>query len=156
MKRAYNTNLGYKIDFNHKQIIINYKFEKNAQDPSSEEFELLMKLQNDLDGFRPVVQSGRNVRTAHVNKGLTYAHMDSHMKAYDNYTELMDRFETVKTLSKPLASPYHYVQHWFFLQFPDYADVEKSVHKAYGGLVELVSAPSLEGFNLKENDSLMN
>ena len=96
------------------------------------------------------------VRTAHVNKGLTYAHMESHMKAYDNYTELMDRFETVKTLSKPLASPYHYVQHWFFLQFPDYADVEKSVHKAYGGLVELVSAPSLEGFNLKENDSLMN
>ena len=32
----------------------------------------------------------------------------------------MEVFETVKTMSAPLASPYKYVADWFKLQFPDY------------------------------------
>ena len=46
--------------------------------------------------------------------------MESHIKAYENADSLMDTFETVKTLSAPLASPYKYVSDWFKAQFPDY------------------------------------
>jgi hypothetical protein len=46
--------------------------------------------------------------------------METHINAYANAEELLEVFETVKALSKPLASPYAYVHDWFVAQFPNY------------------------------------
>ena len=40
-----------------------------------------------------------------------------------NSADLLDVFETVKALSKPLANPHKFVADWFRAQFPDYAAV---------------------------------
>jgi hypothetical protein len=46
--------------------------------------------------------------------------MERHIRAYENAEELLEVFETVKTMSAPLASPYKYVADWFKAQFPKY------------------------------------
>lgn len=111
---------GYKIDFASETLYMNYTFAEAATNPASAEYKLLKTLREDFPALNVVVKSGREQKKAHHNKRLTYKNMEAHIKAYANSDELQDVFETVKALSKPLASPYAYVHDWFELQFPNY------------------------------------
>ena len=111
---------GYKIDFATETIIVNYTFNEALNDPTSAEYKLLKTLREDFPNMRVEVKSGRVQKTAHHNKRLTYKNMETHINAYANAEELLEVFETVKLLSKPLASPYAYVHDWFVAQFPNY------------------------------------
>lgn len=111
---------GYKIDFGSETLYMNYTFAEAATNPTSAEYQLLKTLREDFPNMAVVVKSGREQKKAHHNKRLTYKNMETYIKAHANSDELLEVFETVKALSKPLASPYAYVHDWFVAQFPNY------------------------------------
>ena len=114
---------GYKLDFATGTLTINYKFAKALNDYGSPEYLRYKAILADFPNLKVIRKAGRTVTTTRPNKRLTYENMESHIKAYENADTLMDTFETVKTLSAPLASPYKYVSDWFKIQFPDYKKV---------------------------------
>lgn len=114
---------GYKLDFATGTLTINYKFAKALNDYGSPEYLRYKAILADFPNLKVIRKAGRTVTTTRPNKRLTYENMESHIKAYENADSLMDTFETVKTLSAPLASPYKYVSDWFKAQFPDYMNV---------------------------------
>ena len=111
---------GYKLDFAAGTLTINYKFAKALSDYGSPEYLRYKAILADFPNLKVIRKAGRTVTSTRPNKRLTYENMESHIKAYENADSLMDTFETVKSLSAPLASPYKYVSDWFKAQFPDY------------------------------------
>ena len=111
---------GYKILFNENTVIMNYKFAAAAAKYGTKENNLMKSIRTDFPGMAEVIISGRECDKAKPNSRLSYANMAKHIAAYDNSSELLDVFKTVKALSKPLASPYKFVADWFVAQFPDY------------------------------------
>ncbi len=111
---------GYKIDFVTNTLTLNYKFAAAAQQYGSEENKLMQNIQKDFPGLTVVVKAGREQKSAHTNKRLTYANMEAHIAVYENADKLMEVFKTVKDASVSAASPYKYVADWFKAQFPNY------------------------------------
>ena len=111
---------GYKILFSENTVIMNKKFAAAAAKYGTRENTLLKNIRTDFPGMDEVVISGREQTTARANHRLTYPNMEKYIRVYENAEELMEVFETVKTMSAPLASPYKYVADWFKAQFPDY------------------------------------
>lgn len=111
---------GYKLDFATGTLTINYKFAKALNDYGSPEYLRYKAILADFPDLKVIRKAGRTVTSTRPNKRLTYENMESHIRAYENADSLIDTFETVKTLSAPLASPYKYVSDWFKAQFPDY------------------------------------
>ena len=58
-------------------------------------------------------------------------------------------FETVKTKSALLASPYKYVCDWFKAQFPDYKEIP--TFEKNNIVVSLVAEPNIDKYKQKEN-----
>lgn len=114
---------GYKIDFTTNTIVMNYKFAAASKEYGTPEYKLVKDILADFPTMKTVVKAGREIKSARPNKRLTYANMEKHISAYANADELQLIFETVKTLSKPLSSPYKYVSDWFVAQFPNYKEL---------------------------------
>lgn len=113
---------GYKILFSENTVIMNKKFAAAAAKYGTRENTLLKNIRNDFPGMDEVVISGREQTTARANHRLKYENMERYIRAYENAEELLEVFETVKTMSAPLASPYKYVADWFKAQFPNYKE----------------------------------
>ena len=113
---------GYKILFNENTVIMNKKFAAAAAKYGTRENILLKNIRTDFPGMDEVVISGREQTTARANHRLKYENMERYIRAYENAEELLEVFETVKTMSAPLASPYKYVADWFKAQFPNYKE----------------------------------
>ena len=111
---------GYKIFFNENTVVMNYKFASAAGQFGTREYEIIKGIRADFPQMKEVVVSGRERKNANENKRLTYENMEIHIQAYENSDELLEVFETVKSLSKAVASPYKYVSDWFRMQFPNY------------------------------------
>lgn len=114
---------GYKVDFTTDTLIVNYKFYAASQEYGSPEYKMVKNIMRDFPRLTISVQAGREVTTANKNKRMTYENMKKHIEAYENSADLLEVFETVKALSKPLANPHKFVADWFRAQFPDYAAV---------------------------------
>ena len=138
---------GYKIDFLNNTITMNYKFAAAASQYNSSEYKLLCKIKKDFPELREQIKSGRVAKSPRPNKRLTYENMKAHIRAYENAQELLDVFETVKALSKPLASPYKYVSDWFLAQFPNYKEIP--VLKDNNLSVTPVPVPVVEEYKIK-------
>ena len=139
---------GYKIDFTNNTLVMNYKFHSASQEYGTPENKLVKKILKDFPSLSVVVKAGREVKTPSKNKRLTYANMEKHIMAYDNATELLDVFETVKALSQTVASPYKFVSDWFVEQFPSY---DKAPTFKDGKLTVLpVKAPDIKEYKIKK------
>lgn len=138
---------GYKIDFLNNTITMNYKFAAAASQYNSSEYKLLCKIKKDFPELREQIKSGRVAKSPRPNKRLTYENMKAHIRAYENAQELLDVFETVKALSKPLASPYKYVSDWFLAQFPNYKEIP--VFKDNISTVTPIPAPEVKDYATK-------
>ena len=66
----------------------------------------------------------------------------------ENSKELLAMFETVKMMSKPLASPYKYVRDWFKAQFPNYD--KPSANDTIKPCAKLLSAPNIDNYQAKQ------
>ena len=139
---------GYKIDFTNNTLVVNYKFHSASQEYGTPENKLVKKILKDFPSLSVVVKAGREVKTPSKNKRLTYANMEKHIMAYDNATELLEVFETVKALSQTVASPYKFVSDWFVEQFPSY---DKAPTFKDGKLTVLpVKAPDIKEYKIKK------
>ena len=139
---------GYKINFATNTLTLNYKFANAAfNDYGSEEYERMKAILADFPQLKVIVEAGRKITTTRKTKRLTYDNMRTYMKQFDNAKELEDMFDKVQLMSKPLASPYKYVQDWFKAQFPNYKECPtpgKVNHK-----VGVVDAPDANNYKTK-------
>ena len=143
-----STLTGYKIDYANQTITLNYKFNKAAQIYHSEQFNLLQELEHAFPHFKVVIQSGRVQKETNKNKRLTYENMETYISTYENSKELLAMFETVKMMSKPLASPYKYVRDWFKAQFPNHD--KPSAIDTIKPRAKLLSAPNVDNYQAKQ------
>ena len=143
---------GYKIDFVKNTLTLNYKFADAAfNDYGSPEYRRMKDILADFPQLKVIVEAGRKITTTRKTKRLTYDNMKTYIEQFDNAEELKAMFEKVQLMSKPLASPYKYVQDWFKAQFPNYKECPtpgKVNHK-----VSVVDAPDTSNYKPKDNEA---
>ena len=143
---------GYKIDFVKNTLTLNYKFADAAfNDYGSPEYVRMKAILADFPQLKVIVEAGRKITTTRKTKRLTYDNMKTYIEQFDNAEELKAMFEKVQLMSKPLASPYKYVQDWFKAQFPNYKECPtpgKVNHK-----VNVVDAPDTSNYKPKDNEA---
>lgn len=108
---------GYEINFTSKTITITKSFSKKAQDPTSKEYALYLRLQNELPDFKilaAVTKSNKNTRK------MTYDKMIKYISCQKDSALLLKNFIEVRELSKATPSPYTFVYKWFAATFPNY------------------------------------
>ena len=140
-------NNGYKIDFKDNTITVNYTFAAAMNEYGSKEYKIYRQIMRDFPQLELIIKSGRQHKTPRYNKRLTYENMEIYISTFDNSHELMERFNSVKKKSQPLASPYKYVRDWFNKQFPDYKEIPDSEKR---DSVPLISAPRIKNYEKKE------
>ena len=140
---------GCKIDFTNNTLVMNYKFYAASQEYGTGENNLVKEILNDFPSLTVVVKAGREVKTTNKNKRLTYENMKKHISCYPNAKELLVAFETAKSKSKVVASPYAYVVDWFQAQFPNYKDGKACVTAS---TAEIVPLPDVEDYKKKSED----
>lgn len=113
----------YKINFAANTITITKRFEDAANNPNSEEFQLLRQILADYPTMKILHHTRRAPQKCRPTKRLTYANMEKYMSVFENAAELLEQFETVQRLSKTQPSPYAYVVEWFTKQFPKYKEL---------------------------------
>ena len=131
----------YRIDFTKMTLTMTADFALKAYAPSTDEYEILPRLQRDFPRLRVVRKTHRSPKTANPAKGLTYERMEKYIRLFDNADELMDQFQKVKSADRG----YQYVKAWFVKQFPHYKDVPEFKNgKLYVVPVEAPNAEELE------------
>jgi len=140
---------GYKILFDTNTFIMNKKFAAAAAVYGSKENRIIRNVRHDFPGMTEIIVSGRERKKARSNNRFTYDNMEKYISVQKNAKELQATFETVKTLSKPLASPYKYVCDWFEAQFPDYSTTPTS-NDAKEYTKDPVAPPNIEDYKTKE------
>ena len=129
----------YRIDFTKMTLTMTADFALKAYDPTTEEYEILTRLQKDFPRLRVVRKTHRSPKTANPAKGLTYERMEKYIRLFDNADELMDLFQKVKSADRG----YQFVKAWFVKQFPNYKNIPEFVNGKLR-VVEPVEAPNAE------------
>ena len=136
----------YRIDFTKMTLTMTADFALKAYDPTTEEYEILTRLQKDFPRLRVVRKTHRSPKTANPAKGLTYERMEKYIRLFDNADELMDLFQKVKSADRG----YQFVKAWFVKQFPHYKEVPEFKNgKLYVVPVEAPKADETEAPELK-------
>jgi len=136
----------YRIDFTKMTLTMTADFALKAYDPTTEEYEILTRLQRDFPRLRVVRKTHRSPKTANPAKGLTYDRMEKYIRLFDNADELLNLFQKVKSADRG----YQFVKAWFVKQFPHYKDVPEFKNgKLYVVPVEAPEADEAEAPELK-------
>lgn len=133
--------MNYKLDLAKRTLTITKDFEKKLNDIGSDEYNLVKQIQHDFPNIVIVKKKRTASPKAKVNKNLTYENMRKFILTYDNHDQLLDDFETVKSLSAPQKNPYLFVKNWFLKQFPDYQKMPKISEEGF-----LIAIPILAKF----------
>ncbi len=138
MAKISKRDMNYRIDFTTMTLTMTAEFADNAYNPTTQEYEILTRLQKDFPNLRVVRKTHRKSQTPNPAKGMTYDRMEKYIRLHDNAEELMELYEKVKSADRG----YPYVFAWFKKQFPDY----KKIPVFKDGLlyVEPVEAPKEE------------
>ena len=110
----------YKINFTTKTITITKSFCKLAQDPMSEEYNILMTFRKDFPEYT-ILTSAPKARKTH--RKITYDKMLKYIDCQKDSNILLKRFAEVRILSKSFESPYNFVYKWFMETFPTYSEL---------------------------------
>ena len=146
MAKISKRDMNYRIDFTKMTLTMTADFALKAYDPTTEEYEILTRLQRDFPRLRVVRKTHRSPKTANPAKGLTYDRMEKYIRLFDNADELMDQFQKVKSVDRG----YQFVKAWFVKQFPHYKDVPEFKNgKLYVVPVEAPEADEAEAPELK-------
>lgn len=139
MAKTKKSGLNYRIDFSKMTLTMIAEFADRAYDPTTEEYEILTRLQRDFPRLRIVRKTRRSPKTANPAKGLTYERMEKYIRLHENADELIDLFQKVQSAGRG----YPYVKAWFIKQFPNYKNVPEFVNGKLR-VVEPVEAPNAE------------
>ncbi len=138
---------GYAIDHSQRKIFINYKLNKESNFYGSLEYEFLKKLKADFPNYEVIVKSGREKKTANVNKRFKYENMRTYIDTFENAAELHTCMDIAIARSKKMASPYKYVADWFNMQFPNHK--ENSLEITHAAIAP-IGYPKEEEYKEKE------
>ena len=130
---------GYKIDFGSHTMTVNYKFAKAASEYGTPEYKLMKTVLREFPDMEVVEVAGRQNKTCHHDKNLTYKNMEIYISEQDNADELMAAYWIARTEAAPQTSRYAHVRKWFIGQFPDYRQVRIFVEQTTT-VVEIPSA----------------
>ena len=119
MAKISKREMNYRIDFTKMTLTMTADFADKAYDPTTEEYEILTRLQRDFPRLRVVRKTHRSPKTANPAKGLTYERMEKYINLHENADELLDLFQKVQSAGRG----YTYVKAWFIKQFPNYKNV---------------------------------
>ena len=144
MAKISKREMNYRIDFAKMTLIMTADFADRAYDPTTEEYEILTRLQRDFPRLRIVRKTHRSPKTTNPAKGLTYERMEKYIRLHENADELLDLFQKVQSAGRG----YPYVKAWFVKQFPNYNDIPNFVNGKLR-IVEPVEVP-----NAEENEEL--
>ena len=139
MAKISKREMNYRIDFTKMTLTMTADFADKAYDPTTEEYEILTRLQRDFPRLRVVRKTHRSPKTANPAKGLTYERMEKYINLHENADELLDLFQKVQSAGRG----YPYVKAWFIKQFPNYKNVP-DFKDGKLRVVELVEAPNAE------------
>ena len=139
----------FKINLARNTLTLNYKCARMANVHDSVEYHKVREILAENPGMKLVVEAGRKAKTPHHSRRLTYKNMEKHIWCYPNAEELLAAFETAKSKSKVVASPYAYVVDWFQAQFPNYKDGKACVTAS---TAEIVPLPDVEDYKKKSED----
>lgn len=112
----------YHIDFTTKTITITKTFAKEAQNPNSSEYAVLLKFRSDFPDFKILEQKSKSKRP---NNKVTYDKMVKYISCQRDSNILLKRFAEIRELSKGEPSPYNFVCRWFNETFPAYGNMPK-------------------------------
>jgi len=141
MAKISKREMNYRIDFTKMTLTMTADFADRAYDPTTEEYEILTRLQRDFPRLRIVRKTHRSPKTANPAKGLTYERMEKYIRLHENADELFDLFQKVKDTGRG----YSYVKAWFVKQFPNYKDTPNFINgKLRTVPVEAPEAEALE------------
>lgn len=90
----------YRIDFTKMTLTMTADFALKAYDPTTEEYEILTRLQRDFPRLRVVRKTHRSPKTANPAKGLTYERMEKYIRLHENADELLDLFQKVQSAGR--------------------------------------------------------
>lgn len=120
---------GYKLDLTARVITINYKFAKEYRKFGTPEYNLVKTIMQDFPDLKVVEMAGRQSKTCHHDKNLTYLNMETYISTRENADELMAAYWIARTEAIAQTSRYAHVRKWFIKQFPHYREVQMVVEQ---------------------------
>ena len=121
----------YKYDVVSQTLTVTAKFAKMMNDPSSEEYKLVVQFQRDFPNLRVVKRTHKSPRRYETKSGekfncnqfknLTCDRMEQFIEALPNHDAYLREFKFVRyTASRIQTNGYKLVREWFVAQFPEY------------------------------------
>jgi hypothetical protein len=124
-------NMGYKLDLAHQTLTMTASFVEAANDPESEEYQLVQRLRSDFPNLKVenrthaspkhYKNSNGTVTTRNQFNKLTYERMEKFMNALDDGQKYLDEYRKLREKAAAMCvAPYAPVARWFMAQFPKY------------------------------------
>lgn len=120
---------GYKIDFANRIMTVNFKFAKAAAQYGTPEYKLMKAVLEEIPDMEVVEMAGRQNKTCHHDKHLTYENMEFYISHQPNADELMAAYWIARTEAIVSKSRYAHVREWFVKQFPNFRKVSVFVEQ---------------------------
>ncbi len=115
-----NVKLGYRLDWANNRMIVNHKFAQRAEAIGSQEYKLILQVQNDFPSIEICEESGRKITSSRRSKGLTYDYMRHVLSMLPEGKELLDEFNNKVLVIPDGRHRYQFAKEWFISQVPDY------------------------------------
>lgn len=115
-----NVKLGYRLDWANNRMIVNHKFAQRAEAIGSQEYKLILQIQNDFPQIEICEESGRKISSSRRSKGLTYDYMRHVLSMLPEGKELLEEFNNKVLVIPDSKHRYQFARQWFISQVPDY------------------------------------
>lgn len=115
-----NVRLGYRLDWANNRMVVNHKFAQRASQIGSQEYKLILQVQNDFPSIEVCEESGRKITSSNRSKGLTYDYMRHVLSMLPEGKELLEEFNNKVLVVPDGRHRYQFAKDWFIRQVPDY------------------------------------
>ena len=126
-------NAGYKLDLAHQTLTLTAAFADAANNPASDEYNLVRQFQHDFPNLKivyrthatPTSYNGKmngDKRTPYYpTKNLSYERMEKFMDAFDGGQKYRNEYDKLRKAAEAMClAPYMPVARWFMAQFPEF------------------------------------
>ena len=121
----------YKFDVVSQTLTVTAKFAEMMNDPSSEEYKLVVQFQSDFPNLKIAKRTHKSATSYTTKSGdkfncnqfknLTYDRMEKFIKALPKSESYLREYEFVKDFASAIqTNGYTVVRKWFVAQFPEF------------------------------------
>lgn len=124
-----NVKLGYRLDWANNRMVVNHKFMSKASQIGSEEYKLILQVQNDFPSMEVCEESGRKYTSSNRSKGLTYDYMRHVLSMLPDGEDLLKEFNNQVLVIPDGRHRYQFAKDWFIRQVPDYKTPYETIER---------------------------